>query len=343
MTLPTDPLLRPVIPPRVLAGLVDLGRRDGAPVASWFAGTGVDPDELTSPEVRVPYRQTATILRRALRSMPGEPVGMRLGRRDFLLSFGMVGLAVRTSASVAEAFEIALELHRASGTLVDAEAEIADGVVVLSLRQRFPDPELTVLVVEEAMCSVVALARSMIGADCAPVSVQLSYPPPPYVAEYHRYFECPIRFAAGADHLVFPVEYLRRPLATHDATIRATAVASCRRLLAESPAPDLVAEVEAVLSLSMATAPTMAAVAEQLHVSERTLRRQLGAAGETFSALRDRVRERYATVLLSNPAITIDAVARRTGFSDAREFRRAYQRWTGRPPSTVRRDSRDLT
>ena len=42
----------------------------------------------------------------------------------------------------------------------------------------------------------------------------------------------------------------------------------------------------------------MAQAAKHLHVTERTLRRQLADAGQLFSGVCDRVRERRATFLL---------------------------------------------
>jgi transcriptional regulator GlxA family with amidase domain len=81
----------------------------------------------------------------------------------------------------------------------------------------------------------------------------------------------------------------------------------------------------------------MADAAKRLHVTERTLRRQLADSGERFSAVRDRVRERRATFLLLESTLKVDAIAREIGFCDAREFRRAYIRWTGHPPTHQRR------
>ncbi|MFJ9365608.1 hypothetical protein ACIRRA_14485 [Nocardia sp. NPDC101769] len=38
----------PTIPPAVLIGVAEIGRRDGCDVESWFAGTGLDPDGLVA-------------------------------------------------------------------------------------------------------------------------------------------------------------------------------------------------------------------------------------------------------------------------------------------------------
>lgn len=335
-----DPrLAEAVIPPAVLAGAVEIGQREGQPIAAWFAGTGLDPaDLLTSDSVRVSVRQAITVLRRAVRALPGRPLGMRVGGRDTLLSFGMLGVAMRSCATVADALALARELHQASGSLLDVEVETFGAEVSVRLHERLPDPEVIAFLCEEVFCSTLVFARATLGPDQAPSYLELTYPPPPYAEEYQRFFRCRLHFGAAANRMVFPAEILAQPLPTHHEPTRAAAIESCHRLLGLTDTrSDVVVAVEALLSRNLRRPPTMAETARQLGVTERTLRRQLTASGERYSAIRDRVRERRATFLLRESALTIEAIAGETGFSEAREFRRAYLRWTGRPPSAARR------
>jgi AraC-like DNA-binding protein len=335
-----DPqLTRALIPPTVLAGVVEIGQREERPIAHWFSGTGLEPARLLHQDaVKISFRQAATILRRALRAMPGRPIGMQVGGRDVLLSFGMLGVAMRSCATVAEAMALGLDLHQAGGSLLDIEAETFDGESALRLRERWPDPELVGFLCEEALCSIVVFTRSMLGADWSPTCIELSYPAPAYAKEYRRFFGCPVRFGADANRMLFPTTALDCGFPTHHEPTRAIAVDACRRLLdLDGARPDVVVAVETLLNRNLRHPVTMAEAAHHLHVTERTLRRQLAAVGERFSTVRDRVRERRATFLLRESALRIGAVAAEIGFSDAREFRRAYIRWTGHPPSTTRR------
>lgn len=329
-----------VIPPIVLSGVVEIGLHLGLSTGSWFAETGLDAERLfDSGSTQVSYDQAATVLRRALRTLPPGPWGMRLGQRDILVSMGLLGVALSSCATLGDALALGSELHVASGSLVDVDFEIVDGEVVLDLRQREKDTALEIFLFEEALCTAVTFMRTMLGVKRSPLSVELSYPATAYADEYARFFRCPIVFGAGATRMRLSAALLDHRLPHHHDPTRIVAAAACRRLISSHNLEnDIVTAVETLLEGHVRTPLTVTAVARRLNLSERTLRRQLSSAGEVFSTLRDRVRARCATVLLHESTLTIDEIAREVGFSDGREFRRAYIRWTGRSPLAVRNE-----
>lgn len=75
-------------------------------------------------------------------------------------------------------------------------------------------------------------------------------------------------------------------------------------------------------------------VAEYLHMSDRTLKRQLAAEGTSFSTLVDEVRYRHATSLLSRTDYSLEQIADELGYSDVANFSRAFKRWSGRSRAT---------
>jgi len=71
-----------------------------------------------------------------------------------------------------------------------------------------------------------------------------------------------------------------------------------------------------------------------MHTSERTLRRRLSEHDTSYLSLLDELRAALARKLLQEPALTIDDVAQRLGFSDTSSFFHAFKRWTGSTPSS---------
>ena len=115
------------------------------------------------------------------------------------------------------------------------------------------------------------------------------------------------------------------------------ALALCQaQLAAMSMRGETTAAVERQLRPRLRDNPQMTDVAAALHLSERTLRRQLAEESTSFSAVHDRVRTERALELLQDLELTIAAVGSQIGFNDVREFRRAVKRWTGHTPSEMR-------
>jgi AraC-like DNA-binding protein len=94
--------------------------------------------------------------------------------------------------------------------------------------------------------------------------------------------------------------------------------------------------VERAVRKSLPRIAALAEVAAALNVSERTLRRQLADAGLSFRALLDDSRKSRALDLMAGGHRTIAQVAEAVGFAHARAFARAFLRWTGHTPTSVR-------
>lgn len=132
------------IPTLLIAGLADHAHEKGLNTERWFAGQGLTIAHIRQSETMISFRQAAVIIRRALRALPSEPLGLHVGSRDALASFGMLGFAMLSSQNVREAFATGLKYHLASGSLMDVEAETTTTEVALRLHERFPDPELSI-------------------------------------------------------------------------------------------------------------------------------------------------------------------------------------------------------
>jgi AraC-like DNA-binding protein len=86
-----------------------------------------------------------------------------------------------------------------------------------------------------------------------------------------------------------------------------------------------------------ATLPTLPAVARRMALGTRTLQRRLDEHGTTWRNEVETARRAHITQLLLDTDLTIDAIASRSGYADARALRRAVQRWYGTTPAALRR------
>lgn len=333
-----DPrLTEAIIPPVSLVALVNLAQSKGLTANHWFNGQGLSINQLNQADTLISFRQAITIIRRALNTLSSGPIGLQSGSRNALQTFGMLGFVLMSCRNVREVVALGNQHHQAAGSLMDIDIEISADKVTLSVFERFPEPDLLPFLSEEIFASIVTLARSILEPSVAPLRIELSYAAPDYAAAYRELFKCPVHFNAGANRMIWDARYMERPLASHNPASLESALDICRKLLEPiGNQTGVVASVERLLRENLRQRLGIAEIAHRLNIAERTLRRQLMAAGERFSDIRDRVMEQRARALLSESSLSVTEIALALGFNDGRDFRRAFRRWTGQAPISLR-------
>jgi AraC-like DNA-binding protein len=82
---------------------------------------------------------------------------------------------------------------------------------------------------------------------------------------------------------------------------------------------------------------SLAQLAARLEMPQRRLREHLAVAGVRFNDLVNTHRCELAKRLLADPAIPIEVIVERVGFSEPSTFYRAFKRWVGEPPVAYRK------
>ncbi len=322
----------------MLLGLFAIADAHGVPSAKWLSGTGLARSDLEAADLRLPVEAAAAIIERALPDLPTD-VGLELGRSQHIGNFGLVGLAMSTAATFGEALQIGLRFTPVVGSLMRF-VELPSprpGVLALGAERTAGSDAIEHFVAEEFISSCLALGGGLLGAPLRPLALDFAYPQPRHVARYREVFDCPLAFEQPRNRLLLDAQVLAAPLRTHNPTASWQVLALCEAQMPRSEQQGEVASAVArLLGAALAEDPKLAAVAARLHVSERTLRRQLSQEGTSFHAIHDRLRIERALALLQEPKLSIAAVGAQVGFRDPREFRRAFKRWTGATPSAAR-------
>ena len=82
--------------------------------------------------------------------------------------------------------------------------------------------------------------------------------------------------------------------------------------------------------------PRMGAVASELGIGVRSLRRHLSENGVSYQELLGQVRRDLAVDYQRNSLLTVEQIAQLVGFVEASSFRKAFHRWTGETPCEFR-------
>jgi AraC-like DNA-binding protein len=157
--------------------------------------------------------------------------------------------------------------------------------------------------------------------------------------EAERVLGCRVKYGQPENRLVFASRILESASPFGSQLAAAAIVKFIESLRREVPLPATFrgrVEVITRRMLARGVRADRAAVARELHVSDRTLRARLQDEGTTFRAVRDGVLWEVVDTLLANPNLTVEAVALSVGFGDVAAFSNAFKRRAGCSPTTYR-------
>lgn len=148
-----------------------------------------------------------------------------------------------------------------------------------------------------------------------------------------------VQWGASENQAVFPAAVLDWPIPQANRTLLPLLQQHADALLqARHPRePDIVAQVRQSITGRLGQgAVKLADVAQDLHLSTRTLQRRLRDAGLAYQTLLDTTRHALARHYLGNTAMPVAEVGFLLGFQDSPAFHHAFKSWQGTGPGQYR-------
>jgi AraC-like DNA-binding protein len=187
---------------------------------------------------------------------------------------------------------------------------------------------------EQVATSAAHMLRHARGGPADILLAEFPYPcPAGQEARYAAIFGPNLRFGRRHCSIAFERRLLDVPLSTHDPAAYAAARAVAESALAARRSGSPVAErVRRCLLQALPQQPSIQQTAQQLKMSERSLRRQLAASGITYAELTQQCHRLTAEQLLANRELSIKQITEQLGFASVASFHRAFRRWTDMTP-----------
>ncbi|MDM0011728.1 AraC family transcriptional regulator [Variovorax sp. J22P168] len=321
-----------------LGVLVDTLAGFGVSPAVLFEGTGIAPAALSDPEARISHRQKIALFANVHRLSPEPAIGLIAGRRQRISDFGVFGYAVLSSATLGDAVSFGMQHLRLAGPVleksfrIEGEQAVFEGHDVIDLGPLLP------LATEFWFSSIHALmSHALERPDNEGGVLLLPYPAPAHAARYEELLHCRVQFDAGVLQWRFDAALLDLPLPNANPITAEASASFCARMLERIDGePQLVKTIKEACLNSLAQLPRAEQMAEQLHLSTRTLHRRLVDAGTSYQQIIDGLRERLAIEFLERTDLSVQEIAERSGYSDVSNFRKAFRKWTGLTPAHFR-------
>ena len=199
------------------------------------------------------------------------------------------------------------------------------------------EPEPAMLV-DVCFAWIMTVARRGSGRPVRPKLVEFQRPEA-HRGIYEKHFQCPVKFKAARNVLVFSKADMDGPFLTYNPDLLAAVApqlveAELKQQLAEQ---DLREQVKGILKRLLAgERPGIQDVARELRMSTRTLQRRISEDGATFQELLEEARRELARHYLTHSSLELNETAYLLGYEDANSFFRAFHKWEGTTPGQWR-------
>ncbi|EXF91776.1 AraC family transcriptional regulator [Pseudomonas fluorescens HK44] len=310
-------------------------KADGLSSEALLAGSGISAADLSRADTRITTNQEMQVCANAVALK--RDIGLELGRRMHVSSYGILGYALLTSDTFGDALRLALRYPALLGTLFELSLEEDGDRIWFAAADYREHPALAVFNAEFCLVSLKVICDDLLGHPLPLLGARFEHSAPDYQASYATHFDCPLRFDGTDNAFAFDKHWLDQPLPLADSITHQAMAERCRKQNTEFTGRQAwLGRIRQLLAAQLDAAPGLEGLAEQMNCSARTLRRHLKDLGCSYQELLDELRFERAKQMLYEDQLPIYRIAEALGFSETASFRHAFVRWSGVAPSQFR-------
>jgi len=309
-------------------------RSTGASVDEWLRRSGVPEADLSEPDRLLPYPKFRRLVLDALAAAREPALGLFVGERLVASTHGMVGAAAVNSSTVRQALDMVERFARLRSSVIAISHEVSVREVRVIFSETLPLGDIQRPLFEAVVLSIKNVLDEITMGTCQVREVAFPFEEPEYAALARDVFGCKVRYGQKWTGFSGAPDVLELPLKLADPAAFEEAALICQRELDRIAAHESMgARVRRLLLEKQTGFPSLQVTARLFHMTPRTLHRRLVDEGTSYRELLESVRHTLAVEHVKSGYFSMEEIAYRLGYTDLANFRRAFKRWEGVPPS----------
>ncbi|MEM1277309.1 MAG: AraC family transcriptional regulator ligand-binding domain-containing protein [Pseudomonadota bacterium] len=302
--------------------------------------TGFNISALGDPDARISDDVVPKLWQMLLKALPNVPVTLEAACAAPFTTIGGLAHGMQFAATLREAFDFHKRNREVLADRLEIRIEERPDEVRIIGRHPIDDQDSGCMA-EMGACLMVRFVREVLGIRKGLIRVDLLNAPRGPHYDYETHFQCPVRFSADTNALVFLPEMLEAKVRMAEPTLFSFVEQhfELQREQIESGriGGDMRILRRAISDSAAAGSYSIGAVLQRAGFRRRSAQRIAETHDTTLSALIEEARRKNAEAFLSDSAISVEMAASLLGYSDDRAFRRAFKRWTGQSPTEFRK------
>jgi AraC-like DNA-binding protein len=321
--------MKPLTRSASLTNYAGLAQAAGLDPLVMLSEAGIDAACLEDPDLKLPSEAIGQLLENSAERSGWQDFGVRLAESRSFLVLGPLAFLVREQVDVRSSLHMLIRymhLHNESLQLWLEEEGTQARLCFDHVGRRTPTQQSLGL----SITVVYRFLKHALGEDWAPQRVCFMHAAPRDLRAVRRVFSGRVSYQEAINGIVLQRADLARPLSTHSQLGR-YAQDYVQALGAGAPL-STAAQVRRLILATLGTGHcSLEAIARQLHLDARTVRRHLDAEGTSFNGLLQEVRRELAPRYLAGASRSREELAMLLGFGAAQSFTRWFRAEFGQP------------
>jgi AraC-like DNA-binding protein len=318
---------------------IDSRGMDAAPIS---ARVGIASGSLFGRSHFLTLSTFTTLLEMASLQTNDPVLGIKFGKLFNFESLGPAACLFLSARTIGDGLAKLTEFFPTIQSNTRCALEVSDGVARLSYS--ISDRTITHRVQDANFSKALfySVLQARLGREWQPMRLEFEHSAGANLASYREHFDCPLRFGARHNAILFSAEDLDRPVSSFDPALH------CRlenelseRLHSKALELDLSESVKAWISARLCRLASIdiCDAASDFGMSVRSFQRALSDAGISYADLRNSVRTEIAKAMLACTRLSILQIAVNLGYSETSAFSRSFKSFTGATPAKFRENA----
>jgi AraC-like DNA-binding protein len=303
-----------------------------------FERTALDREELLrGGDIGLP--DFLHILQTGDRLLGNEELGFLLGRKTHVFGMGPVGSGMAVAPDLRQGLQLLENFTRLHASYIDIDARSTTRGLTVGVLYERQTGYTERIHTETAMMLLQQYVETLVGEPVRDLVYRFAMPEPENRHDYVNALHGQLVFEAATNEVEIPQHWLDLPSPYYHAELWQQAQIGLARTLREQSkrhGTPYTQHVTTLLATSEPPLPNLSEVAFGLHVSVRTLNRQLKAENTTFRQLKSQALASRAKLYLRESKLSVEAIGETLGYQDTANFRRAFRRSVGCSPMEYR-------
>jgi AraC-like DNA-binding protein len=297
----------------------------------------ISRSQLKDKSTHISFQQQQDFVSTLVQQVDEPGFGLLIGQNISIIDWGILGYAFISSPNLRKGLDTFCTYQRLNGPMVNIYFKEDCNYGELGAVEAYPLGDLHIFAFEEWLAETLSIFNRLDIEQLELTEVCLTYPEPAHADMYRALSSCPVKFGQEKNSVRFPASVLQVPFNMADVSVAELCLQQCAKVLNHLSEEDPVVDaVRRVLLTNPGVTPTLALVADQLHMSSRTLRRRLHDAGTSYKDILSGVRLGLAAEYLRSSRMAPKQIAYLLGYSGVTSFHRAFKNQYEQTPADYR-------